>query len=165
MTVVTHGRSPLFGRVDADAMHLNQCGYLIEREWTALPSRFPDVDPDAFVVMPNHLHGILWLKDPGNVGAGLALPAGVVDGPVGREARTGQSAGRAPALGDVVGAFKSLSARAVNTAIGRRGPLWQRNYFERLIRHERELHAIRKYIDENPLRWALDKENPGRPTV
>ena len=65
-------------------------------------------------------------------------------------------------LGAIVGAFKSLVTREVNAMLGRTGPLWQRNYYERVVRSEAELDAMRKYIDENPLRWALDSENPER---
>jgi REP element-mobilizing transposase RayT len=98
---------------------------------------------DAFVVMPNHVHGIAVF-----VGAGLALP------------EENGAASSAPTLGDVVRAFKSLSAIHVNRLLRRSGPLWQRNYYEHVIRNERELDKIREYIATNPLRWALDRENP-----
>ena len=98
-----------------------------------------------------HAHRIVTLIGPGSVvGAGLALPAGK------------GAASSAPTLGDVVRAFKSLSAIRVNRLLRRFGPLWQRNYYEHVIRNERELDKIRKYIATNPLKWALDRENPQR---
>jgi putative transposase len=98
-----------------------------------------------------HAHGIVTLIGPGSVvGAGLALPAGK------------GAASSAPTLGDVVRAFKSLSAIRVNRLMMRSGPFWQRNYYEHVIRNERELDRIREYIATNPLKWALDRENPER---
>ncbi len=84
--------------------------------------------------MPNHVHGVLWITD---------VPTS-----------------RRTSLGAIVGAFKSLAAHEVNAMLKRTGSLWQRNYYERVVRNEAELTAIRKYIDENPLHWALDAENP-----
>ncbi len=108
----------------------------MSRVWRELPSRFPAVELDHFVIMPNHVHGLLWIADAPEP--------------------------RRESLGAIVGAFKSLAAREVNALLKRKGSLWQRNYYERIVRNEAEVNAIRRYIDENPLRWALDAENPER---
>ncbi len=109
------------------------------------------VNLDVLVLMPNHIHGIINLVPPnrkGCVGAGLALP-------------TQGAASSAPTLGDVMRAFKSIAAIRTNRMLGRSGqPLWQRNYYERVVRNEKELQQLRQYITENPLKWVLDKENP-----
>lgn len=102
--------------------------------------------------MPNHVHGIIILcsTEESAVGAGLALPD------LGAESS-------APTLVDVVRAFKSVSAIEVNRMLGRSGqPLWQRSYYDRIIRDDEELRRYRRYVADNPLRWALDRENPGR---
>jgi len=114
-----------------------------------LPNRYADIDLDAFVIMPNHVHGIIVLTDTSIVGAGLALPEG-----------EGAASG-APTLGDVIRTFKSISAIQVNRLLTRTGqPLWQRNYYEHIIRNDRALDAIRAYIEANPHPWADDPDNP-----
>ncbi len=152
VTVCAHERSCLFGDVvDAD-MRLNDAGRLVQTAWDELPGRFTGVELDGFVTMPNHVHGIVVIVQGaakrGAVGAGLALPS-----------KQG-AASSAPTLGDVIRAFKSLSALYVNRQLMRSGSLWQRNYFERIIRDEAELQRIRDYIETNPARWADDSENP-----
>lgn len=121
-----------------DIFHPAPAGDAVLRVWHDLPSRFPPVELDHLVVMPNHVHGLLWILD--------ADPSTSVR----------------PRLGDVIGAFKSLATREANAVLNRSGSLWQRNYYERVVRNEAELTAIRRYIEENPLRWALDAENPDR---
>jgi hypothetical protein len=107
------------------------------------------IELDAFVLMPNHVHGILVL-----IGAGLALPVegAASSAPTGTESIT---------VGNVLRAFKSITAIAVNRLSSRSGkPFWQRNYYEHVIRNEESLNRIREYIATNPLRWELDRENP-----
>lgn len=133
-TLVTLNRICHFGHIRGDEAVLNGLGDAVLGVWNALPQRFAEVELDAFVVMPNHVHGIIWLVE--------------------RDDAKGRT------LGDLIGAFKSLSTRELNHLLGRSGAIWQRNYFERVVRNERELNAIRRYIDENPSRWALDHENP-----
>ncbi len=182
VTICTQNRMCLFGDIVDGEMQLNDVGRMVRSVWEALPQRFRGMELDAFVVMPNHVHGIITIPGRGEscirpddcqqpdsgdhkdrsygtnrvhgiatfVGAGLALP------------EEKGAASSAPTLADVVRAFKSLSAICVNRLIMRSGPLWQRNYFERVIRNERELERIREYIATNLLKWALDRENPQR---
>jgi putative transposase len=107
-------------------MRLNRLGTLAEACWTAIPSHFPAVALDAFVVMPNHIHGIVWLT----------------------------RAGHAPPLPLVIGSFKAAASRLAAAQI------WQRGFYDRVIRDEQELCALRQYIADNPLKWAVDQENP-----
>ena len=107
--------------------------------------------------MPNHFHGIIILQPP--VGAPLAAPDDRQNGNTKQGAASSAPTDN-KTLGDVIRAFKSISAIGVNKIVGRSGqPLWQRNYHERIIRNERELQATRQYIIDNPLRWAEDREN------
>jgi REP element-mobilizing transposase RayT len=122
----------------------------LKQQWEELPRRFPDLTLDEFVVMPNHIHGIMI------VGAGLA-PA-LVDRATARVA---------PTVGEIVGTFKSLCIHDGLTYIKEKkidaiGKFWQRNYYEHIIRNEDELNKIREYIQNNPLKWSLDRENPER---
>jgi REP element-mobilizing transposase RayT len=139
----------------------------------ALTSWFPTIVLDEFVVMPNHIHFILWLIDP--VGVSLAdtqtadTQTGTGASPVptvttGWVIPRSEKINAAPALGDVVGAFKSLVFKVYLDWIeihdpSRRAKFWQRNYYEHIVRNERELNAIRQYVMDNPKNWKMDRDN------
>ena len=162
VTIVTHRRRTLFGNVIAGEMRLNTAGDMVRRRWEDLSVRFPNIDLDEFVVMPNHIHGIILIREP--VGASLV---GARDGDDTTVFDTTKATTRvAPTLGEVVGAYKSIVtleyARGVraNVWLPFHRRLWQRNYYERVIRDDAELDRARKYIVNNPLQWELDRENP-----
>jgi putative transposase len=163
VTVCAKERECLFGDVVSGKMCLNDAGRVVHDTWRAMPRRFPTINVDEFVIMPNHVHGIvvidIWSS---SVGAGLALPekSALPDESIGT--MDGGAASSAPTtLGDVVRAFKSISAIAVNRLIGHVGrQLWQRNYYEHIIRNEDSLNRIRAYIAANPARWDKDENNP-----
>jgi len=138
VTICTFQWECLLGEIVDGEMYLSAAGEAVQQAWDRLPPRFPGIALDRFVVMPNHVHGILFLgADPG---IGAANPV---------------------SLGTVVGAFKSLAAIAANRVLAREGsPLWHRNYYEHIIRNDRELHRVRAYIEGNPANWAQDDDNP-----
>ena len=134
-------------------MHLNPAGEMVRAVWDDIPHFYPEVDVDAFAVMPNHIHGIILL----GVGAGpRACP----------ENYQRQPRGVAPtfSLPAVVHRFKSFTtARYRKENLGNQilqGRLWQRNYYEHVIRDEEELQKIREYIIYNPMKWPTDRDNP-----
>jgi len=160
VTICAYGRQLLFDNPSLVA--------IAEDEWRALASRFANVKLDAFVVMPNHIHFVLWLDPVGAPLAGALAGAEPVGAPLaGAQGDSRAGASPAPTLGTIVGAFKSrvatrwliwLRANAPETP----GRIWQRNYYERVIRDEAELTRVRAYILNNPLQWHLDRENPER---
>ena len=175
VTICTQDRACLFGKVVNGEMRLNDAGRMVLAEWNMLPERFPHVVLDAFVVMPNHVHGIVVITNPAPDDTATTAPtivgAGLVSAP--NDGATTRTTTRtttrvAPTVGDIVGAFKSRVTveyiRGVKTSGWPpfRGRLWQRNYYEHIIRHERALNAIRQYIIENPRRWQMDQENEAR---
>jgi len=170
VTICTQDRACLFGDVAAGAMRLNDAGQMVATLWDGIAARFSGVEIDQFVVMPNHLHGILVLPDGDETGA--AAKRATTERATTRVAPTNDDPVGAPLvgararLGDVVGAFKS---RATTGYIGGvkangwpafRGRLWQRNYYEHIIRDEDALNRVRRYIDDNPAAWEFDDENP-----
>lgn len=177
VTVVTQDRVCLFGEVVNGEMRLNDVGHMVRQEWADLPSRFPNIDLDAFIIMPNHIHGIIIITDVNPVGAGLVPAqegATVGRGPVGaglvpaQEGATTRVAPTAPnTVGDIVGAFKSITTVQYTYGVKHcgwppfRGRLWQRNYYEHIVRNEESLNRVRDYILNNPLLWETDRENPG----
>ena len=123
---------------------------IVSRQWQEIPDRYTDIQLDEFIVMPNHIHGIII------VGATLAV------------ARNNRAGARpAPTIGEIIGTFKSLCVHdwlkyIKENRIHTVGRFWQRNYYEHVIRNEDELNKIREYIQNNPLEWHLDRENPER---
>lgn len=174
VAINAQNKACLFGEVVDGEMRLNDAGRMIFEEWDALPARFPTVQTNAFVVMPNHLHGIVVLGEGENeitpvraslVGAQSRVP----DRAITRVAPTDDDAPYdidAPTLGDVVGAFKSLTTVAYVRGVKQNGwqpfarRLWQRNYYEHIVRDDDDLNRIRSYIADNPARWGEDSENP-----
>jgi REP element-mobilizing transposase RayT len=147
VTICAHHRESLFGEVKDGVMRLNDHGVIARTAWEDLPNDYDGVRLDAFVVMPNHVHGIVWLQD--TVGAGFK-PA-----PTPRPNRHG--------LPEFVRAFKTFSSRRINERRRTTGrPVWQRGYYEHVVRNMESLQRIEEYILSNPSRWALDPENPQR---
>ena len=139
---------------------------MVSSVWNVLPERFPNIELDAFVVMPNHIHGILMIAHIDNHAVGAPLVgARVVTGDR-ATTRVAPTNSNEVTLGAVIGAYKSLTTldyiRGVKTASwpSFQKNLWQRNYYEHIIRNETSLNSIRQYISDNPANWAWDKENP-----
>ena len=167
VTIVVQDRVCLFGQCETNRMRLNGVGRMVAEEWEGLPRRFPDLELGPFVVMPNHIHGLIDLV--GNVGAPLVGARADHDPAFGGEVSTTTRRATtrvAPTLASVVGAFKSLTTvqyiRGVRTRgwIPFRGRLWQRNYFEEIVWDDEALVRVDDYILENPENWLNDPENP-----
>jgi len=178
VTFVTHDRECLFGEVVDGVMRLNAFGEIVRDEWfrTAVVRPYVMLDPDEFVVMPNHVHGIIWITGrddpvgrPHDPVGRPHDPVGRPHDPVGRRAASPQhdQRPRGPAAGSVgaiIGQIKSIAAKRINALRGTpAGPVWGRNYYEHIIRYETSLNRIRRYIVANPSRWAEDHEHPRHP--
>jgi REP element-mobilizing transposase RayT len=118
---------------------------IVESCWAAIPDHFRDVALDAFVVMPNHIHGLLQVLDE-QPRLSLSRTSGV----------------RPRSLSAVIRSFKAASARMAHAQGIVSGPLWQRNYYDRIVTDERDLARLREYIANNPANWRYDPENPKR---
>jgi len=170
VTICTQYRECLFGEIADGGLRLNEAGRIVEKWWAKLAEKFLSAEIDEFVVMPNHLHGIIVLVGAAPWGRPGGDNVRVGAAPCGRpgEMKTGYPHGGAPTLGDIVDWFKTMTTNNYIRGVKQRGwasfprKLWQRNYYEHVIRNEDELHRIREYIQTNPLRWELDRENPAR---
>jgi REP element-mobilizing transposase RayT len=130
---------------------LNETGGTVKRWWLKLGDNFAniEIELDSCVVMPNHIHGIIMVTRK-EVGAIHELPLQI-----------SKIERRRMLIPKIIGYFKMNSAKYVNRLCGATGrTLWQRNYYEHIIRNENELYRIREYIQNNPLKWDLDRENP-----
>ena len=147
VTICTHRRALLLGEVMAGELVLNAFGETVREEWLRSAQLRVEIELDQFVVMPNHMHAIVFIT-----GAGRGYrPVAPTSGP------------RPRSLSSLVAGFKSASTSRINQLRRMpRQPVWQRNYYEHVIRDERELGRTREYIQQNPLKWRLDRENPNR---
>jgi REP element-mobilizing transposase RayT len=156
ITICTHNRKCMFGSVGAGSkpalssgikpaqspdiqiinpMILNKYGEIVKGTWEDLVNHISGVELDAFVIMPNHVHGIIV------IGGETPCP-----------------------LPEIVRQMKTFSARRINKMRGTQGiPVWQRNYYEHIIRGESDLNSLREYIDNNPVNWQLDENYPETP--
>ena len=147
VTIVTWQREVLFGEILKGEMKLNQRGQIARECWESIPEHFQNVELGAYVIMPNHIHGIIIINDV-HVGARHASPL--------REHPRGVAPG---SLGAIVGSFKSAVTKHIGRELKETG-IWQRNYHEHIIRNETELKNKTDYIEANPLLWDEDDENP-----
>ncbi|MBV6517536.1 MAG: hypothetical protein HCAMLNBO_00090 [Candidatus Brocadia fulgida] len=174
-TICTEKRVRLFGNIFNETMQLNRYGNIIQTCWNKLPHNFLSVKLDTFVVMPNHLHGIVIITErdynDGDGGRGEAFtspdelpPHSDMVNALPLQSTTQPPHGtKSGSLGAIMQNFKSVSTRKINTMNNTTGDsLWQRNYYDHIIRNERALNIIRRYILYNPLVWAYDMDNPDR---
>jgi putative transposase len=152
VTLCTYQREEIFGTVVEGEMRLNPFGEIVREEWlkTAQIRSNVELHEDEFVIMPNHIHGIIWIVESPSVGATRRVAPT-------NEPRTLVSG----SLGAILGQFKSITAKRINVLRGMRGvTVWQRNYYEHIVRNEDELKNFWNYIDINPLRWQEDQLHP-----
>ncbi len=158
VTVCTANRECLFGDIVDGEICLNECGQIIAGCWQDIPYHFAGARLDAFVTMPNHLHGIIVIGN-GDVGAmhfSHSERSGVEERKMHRPCGTVSAS-----LGAMVQNFKSVATRQVNAARATAGAtIWQRDYYEHIIRNEREWSIIARYIRDNPAKWSADFDNP-----
>ena len=200
VTICTWDKKCLFGAVWDDKMQLSKLGQIVEREWRQTEIIRENVILDEFVIMPNHIHGILVIDDcrgvphtpvPGGLhppvprrgvphtpgcrgelhspgcSAAIHPPAPYSNiklqpDPKGRMQYAPTFRSPSQTVGAIVRGFKAAATRNIGTIRHIATPLWQRNYYEHVIRDEDELNRTREYIINNPLQWALDENNPKR---
>ena len=149
VTLCTQRRECLFGDIVNGEMVMNDAGRLVGKCWSDIPIHFLRVELDEFVIMPNHVHGIVVIT----TGTGTACRAHTTIERFGRPV-----AGSIPTI---MRSFKSAVTKRINEMRNNPGnKLWQRNYFEYVVRDDDVLLKIREYISNNPLKWEFDKENP-----
>ncbi|HEX8993510.1 MAG TPA: hypothetical protein VF784_17660 [Anaerolineales bacterium] len=167
VTMLTAGRQCLFGRVVDQEMRLSALGKIVEEEWLRTPMIRAEIALGAYVVMPNHFHAIVVISSEAPSGASdVRATGGSVGATGGSPVRAGGSPlrprGPAPrSLGALIAGFKSSVTKRINALRDSpNAPIWQRNYYEHIIRNQREGERIHLYIDSNPVRWSQDQVDP-----
>lgn len=141
VTICTKNRLDWFGKIENEDMALNKYGRILQKCWLDLPNHYHNIVLDEFVIMPNHVHGIIAIT----VGNGL------------KPFPTGKNHG----LSEIIRGFKTFSSRRINELPENDHKfVWQKSFYDHIIRDEESLHNIRQYIRNNPLKWSLDRNNP-----
>ena len=141
VTICTHNQQCIFGEITDGNVQLNEIGKTVRDQWLESSEAYAKIILDEFIVMPNHIHGVVILKKSSNF--------------VSRIPR------KKITLSKFIGRFKMQSSKKVNQICKSPGTsIWQRNYYEHIIRNEDDLTRTREYIINNPLKWELDKYNP-----
>ncbi|OQY88002.1 MAG: hypothetical protein B6D38_10980 [Anaerolineae bacterium UTCFX1] len=163
VTIVAQGRECLFGEIVDGELKLNEAGEMVVRWWNELPNKFPNIVLGEFVVMPNHFHGIIFIME--NVGADLRVcPDGEEKGEHVDSPKHADSPQRST-LSQMIQWFKTMTTNEYIRGVKQSnwkpfiGKVWQRNYYEHIIRNEKELQQKTNYILDNPSRWDEDDEN------
>jgi len=152
VTIISHERKNIFGEIIDGEMNLNQAGKIVEQTWRDIPKHFPNTSCEIFVVMPNHIHGIINIIDDEIVGARHKV------------SRDEDSASplqmETQPMGVIVRSFKSAVTKSAHDLELFDGvKIWQRNYYEHIIRDEDDYQQIADYIAANPINWEFDLEN------
>jgi putative transposase len=178
ITINTWHKQELFGEITDGKMTLNEVGEVARKQWARIPQRFPQVELGEFVVMPDHLHGIIIIVEPGrgtvddrgtaetlkDSATESARRALTGDSPAGSDSRANTNKSEqygkpvAGSIGTIIRSYKSAVSLRLN--LMRRtsnNPVWQRNYFEHIIRDEKDLQNTSLYIQDNPLNWKVDE--------
>jgi len=151
INIIDRNNKPGFlGKIVDGAMLLNELGKIVEEVWREIPNHFKGVELDAFIIMPDHMHGLIIINEteelsnnPDNL---IYQNRGVVSQELALKKRS---------LGSIVGSFKAEVSRRINRKLKtERASIWQRNFYERIIRDDKELEAVRCYIENNPANWG-----------
>jgi REP element-mobilizing transposase RayT len=167
VTICTKDRECLLAEISDSKIYLNEIGKMSDRIWHEIPEHFPNAAVDQFIVMPNHLHGIIQILEK-NQNKDTAKERGLMN-----QAPTLQRSSdcdfnsvqwimmknQALGLGKIIRFFKARSALEIRNKKSI-SFYWQRNYFEHIVRDKSELFRIRNYIRENPVNWSMDEDNP-----
>jgi putative transposase len=176
VTLCTHGRLPVFGEIVAGKFRGNDFSRIVWEVWRSIPERYPRISIDAAIVMPDHFHGIIFIHEQP-----ISQPVGAVHEPFNRQNRPGiipvgaihelplhgvgdrelslRAQRRLMTIPLVIGYFKMNTAKRINDLRGTPGNhLWQRGYYDRILRIDKEYDALVEYILTNPQRWGVDKD-------
>ncbi|MFH1890941.1 MAG: transposase [Candidatus Kuenenbacteria bacterium] len=164
VTICTEKRRLFFGKIENEKMVLNKLGAIIKQEWLKTPKIRKNVKLDEFIIMSNHIHGIIIINDQSTcVGAYCNTPRRNTPKNKNNNDRAYCNTPlRSPShtLGAIIRGFKSTTTKQINLQFGYNYFAWQRNYYEHIIKDEESLYNIRRYIIDNPKNWQTDRNNP-----
>jgi len=160
VTICTKNKQCYFGEVKEEEMALNEFGKIVQSEWERLFNKYPLIRQDYYVVMPNHFHGVLIVDDVFDLIKGIGGVGTAHELSLRQQSQLEELTQQSKkSLSTYIGEFKMLSSKKIHQQ-GLKQFKWQRSFYDRIIRNEIELSAIRYYIDINPLKWDIEKSVP-----
>ncbi|OZH51711.1 transposase [Hydrocoleum sp. CS-953] len=169
ITICTYNLQTLFGEIIDGKMQLNQLGEVVAEEWERSAQMRQEIELDYSVIMPNHLHGIVIINNVGANGHFVPQHETPLHGHFVPQHETPLRM-KPRSISSLMAGFKSAVTKRINR-IPYHGeqlttpvPVWQRNYYEHIIRNETSLNQLRQYIIENPLKWEIDQLHPNNPS-
>jgi len=162
VTICAHGRECLFGEIENGLMRLNEYGDVVASEWLRSAEVRSEIECGEFVVMPNHFHGTVHIVGANGIRTAEGIHLNHVDAADGERAYC-HTPLRSPSrnVGAMVRGFKSAASKRINEIRNTSGaPVWQRNYYEHVIRNDADYNRIAEYIASNPQRWREDSLHP-----
>jgi len=145
VTICVYEHAELFGKINNNEMILNEYGAIASIYWQEIPKHYPNVELDKWVIMPNHVHGIIIISDDTR--------------DVGTEQCSVPTTKRV-SLSQIVKSFKNVTTKQIRSEFSNVNFAWQRSFYDHVIRDEIALYKIREYIINNPAMWGSDEENP-----
>jgi putative transposase len=170
-TIVTFERDCIFGKVNDGEMQVNALGRIVQDCLNEIPAHFPNAGIDSFIIMPNHVHGILFIYDDVFVGARYISPLqkpslqtplqkpSLQEMPQSSQQQQRPHGFKPRSLGAIIASFKAAVTRRAGRELDS-GNIWQRNYYEHILRDHADYERVAGYIFNNPLHWADDEEYP-----
>jgi len=147
ITINTRNHNSYFGAVVNREMNLNKLGLVAEKYWNEIPKHYKSVEIDYYVIMPNHIHGIIIINNSRDVACNVSTN------------KYSQISPRGNSLSAIVRSYKSAITKSAHEN-GHKDFAWQERFYDRIIRNEKELFNIRKYIQQNPMKWEYEKAKP-----
>jgi REP element-mobilizing transposase RayT len=146
ITICTHQKQCLFGNIKNGRMRLNHLGAIADQYWQQIPEHFPNTALDIYIIMPNHLHGILWIIESDKNEENPRKFGNIVK----------------RSISSMMRSYKAVVTKEIKKACNLQGrySIWQKRYYDQIIRSEKMLNNIRQYILENPINWDRDEEKP-----
>ena len=166
VTMCTQNRKYMFGNVVDGEMVLNDAGRMVQTVWDEIPKYYYGIEIDEFVIMPDHVHGIIVLVRAAPRGRPVNENIMNRETPEQGQPRRVARTGLLLSLPDIVHRFKTMTTKLYTDGVKQHGwpafpgRLWQRNYYERIVRNEIALNRIRRYIINNPMKWEHDRKKP-----
>ncbi len=145
ITICVKNREEYFGKIIHDEMILNDHGEMIKKNWLRIPEFHPSIQLDEWIIMPNHIHGIIVIENGKSETAGTehcSVPT------------------RYGLLSKIIKSFKEACSKQIRIQYPGSLFCWQRSYYDHVIRNEESLFTIRRYIRDNPQKWYMDENNP-----
>ena len=161
VTICTHKKKLFFGQSSNDDIMLNAAGKLAEKNWLKIPRQFNSVEIDEFVIMPNHIHGIIFITKNHTTGRDLIIQVSTA---AKKQIKNNPMKSKL-SLGKIIRWYKGKTTFEIRHQLDQSDFGWQSRYYEHIIRNQKELEKIREYIYINPIKWSINEENPQNPKI